>query len=67
MAERGGENARFTVLVNSLDSFEDCWQPFFLLFSRYRQKRVAPILSLKDFVLLPVQPVHVCLIRTHSA
>lgn len=26
---------RLTVLVNSTDSFEDCWQPFFRLFSIY--------------------------------
>jgi hypothetical protein len=28
-------NPHFTVLVNSCDAFEDCWQPFFRLFSRY--------------------------------
>lgn len=27
--------AEFTILVNSTDSFEDCWQPFFKLFSEY--------------------------------
>jgi hypothetical protein len=27
-------NPHFTVLVNSCDAFEDCWQPFFQLFSR---------------------------------
>jgi hypothetical protein len=28
-------NPHFTVLVNSCDSFEDCWHPFFKLFSKY--------------------------------
>lgn len=28
-------NSRYTVLVNSCDAFEDCWLPFFQLFSRY--------------------------------
>src|SRR5882724_6357915 len=26
---------RITVIVNSTDSFEDCWVPFFTLFDRY--------------------------------
>jgi hypothetical protein len=66
MAEYGGEDARFTGLMNLWDSFEDCWQPFLMLFSRYRHKRFAPILSPKDFVFLPVQPVFACLTRTPS-
>lgn len=28
-------NSHYTVLVNSCDAFEDCWHPFFKLFSRY--------------------------------
>lgn len=31
-------SVRYTVLVNSTDSFEDCWEPFFRLFSRYWPK-----------------------------
>lgn len=26
---------RYTILVNTTDSFEDCWQPFFTLFARF--------------------------------
>ena len=29
------KNPNFTVLVNSCDAFEDCWLPFFKLFSKY--------------------------------
>lgn len=28
-------DALYTILVNSTDSFEDCWYPFFTLFSKY--------------------------------
>lgn len=28
-------NDKFSVLVNSCDGFEDCWNPFFTLFQRY--------------------------------
>ena len=28
-------NANYTVLVNTTDSFEDCWEPFFKLFKKY--------------------------------
>lgn len=28
-------NAEITILVNTSDSFEDCWDPFFTLFARY--------------------------------
>lgn len=28
-------NSDFTILVNSTDSFEDCWRPFFKLFSKF--------------------------------
>jgi len=28
-------NKSYSILVNSTDSFEDCWQPFFKLFSKY--------------------------------
>ncbi|MBD2594938.1 hypothetical protein H6G74_11430 [Nostoc spongiaeforme FACHB-130] len=27
--------SQLTILVNSTDSFEDCWQPFFTLFAKY--------------------------------
>lgn len=41
-----------TVLVNSTDSFEDCWVPFFTLFSRYWPDNPFPIVlntESKDF------------------
>lgn len=28
-------STRFTIVVNSCDAYEDCWAPFFLLFSKY--------------------------------
>jgi len=28
-------NSRYTILANSTDSFEDCWYPFFKLFSKF--------------------------------
>lgn len=31
----GGSQGIYTVLVNSTDSFEDCWDPFFELFAKY--------------------------------
>ena len=34
----------FTVLVNSSDGFEDCWKPFFTLFSKYWLEAHEPIL-----------------------
>lgn len=43
---------RLTVVVNSTDSFEDCWQPFFRLFSRYWGDCPYPIVlntETKDF------------------
>lgn len=41
-----GSSARFgfTVLVNSSDGFEDCWNPFFTLFARYWPDFKGPIL-----------------------
>lgn len=32
-----------TVLVNSSDGFSDCWQPFFLLWTRYASRLSSPI------------------------
>ncbi len=34
----------FTLLVNSCDAFEDCWDPFFTLLDRYWPALTAPIL-----------------------
>ena len=34
----------FTVLVNSSDGFEDCWDPFFKLFDKYWPNCNAPII-----------------------
>ena len=36
--------AGFTVLVNSCDDFEDCWDPFFTLFATYWEKPWPPVL-----------------------
>jgi hypothetical protein len=36
--------APFTLLVNSSDGFEDCWEPFFTLLERYWKGLRAPIL-----------------------
>jgi hypothetical protein len=37
------KNNNFSILVNSTDSFEDCWHPFFTLFSKYWPDCHAPI------------------------
>lgn len=45
----------FTVLVNTSDGFEDCWNPFFKLFSTYWEDCKNPILlntELKDYAYL---------------
>ncbi|MFY9512723.1 MAG: hypothetical protein WAQ05_17285 [Rubrivivax sp.] len=34
----------FTVLVNSCDAFEDCWDPFFTLYRRHWPQADAPVL-----------------------
>lgn len=36
--------APYTILVNSSDGFDDCWQPFFTLLARYWPECNAPIL-----------------------
>jgi hypothetical protein len=38
----------YTVLVNSCDSFEDCWHPFFLLLRRYWPECTAPLLLVTE-------------------
>jgi len=43
MSEPSRVKDGFSVLVNSSDSFEDCWQPFFTLFSRYWPDCDAPL------------------------
>ncbi len=35
--------SRYTLLVNSTDSFADCWEPFFTLFARYWPDPKPPI------------------------
>jgi hypothetical protein len=42
-------NPKFTVLVNTCDSFEDCWYPFFTLFNKYWPKCEYPILLNTEF------------------
>lgn len=45
-------NTQYTILVNSTDSFEDCWEPFFKLFSTYWPECSQPIVlntETKDF------------------
>lgn len=37
-------NLRYTILVNSCDNFEDCWNPFFTLFKKNWKNCNAPIL-----------------------
>ncbi len=37
-------SSKYTVLVNSSDGFEDCWEPFFKLFNKYWPSCDAPIL-----------------------
>ena len=37
-------NSPFSILINSSDGFEDCWQPFFVLFNKYWPDCDAPIL-----------------------
>jgi hypothetical protein len=37
-------NIPFTVLVNTSDSYSDCWAPFFTLFSRYWPENSAPVI-----------------------
>jgi len=46
------ENSMYTVLVNTSDNFEDCWNPFFILFKKYWSNCSANILlntEFKDF------------------
>jgi hypothetical protein len=43
------EIMNYTILVNSSDGFEDCWNPFFTLFSKYWQSCSAPILLNTEF------------------
>lgn len=46
------ENNKLTLLINTSDGFEDCWQPFFKLFSTYWESFSQPILlntEFKDF------------------
>ncbi|RZK77381.1 MAG: hypothetical protein EOO85_08980 [Pedobacter sp.] len=38
------QTENYTVLVNSCDAFEDCWNPFFTLFCKYWPDFSAPIL-----------------------
>ncbi|AKM30419.1 hypothetical protein AB870_10340 [Pandoraea faecigallinarum] len=53
-------NQPYTILVNSSDGFDDCWQPFFTLLKRYWPACDAPILLNTErktavFSDLPVQ------------
>jgi len=40
---------KYTILVNSSDGFEDCWEPFFLLLNKYWQTDGIPILLNTEF------------------
>jgi hypothetical protein len=48
MSGQTTRGAGYTVLVNSCDSFEDCWQPFFLLLRRYWPECDAPLLLVTE-------------------
>ena len=43
-ADRDATPFPFTIIVNSCDSFEDCWFPFFTLFDRYWSTPRPPII-----------------------
>ena len=52
------QNLSFSILINSSDGFEDCWQPFFTLFGRYWPNCDVPILlntELKDWAFPGLQ------------
>lgn len=58
------KSSPFTLLVNSCDAFEDCWDPFFTLLQRYWQGALPPILlntEYKDYTFpdLPIETTRV--------
>jgi hypothetical protein len=65
--KQGDEGSKFTVLVNSCDSFEDCWEPFFLLFSRYWPECVAPLLLVTETKDWIHERVNVCCTKVQRA
>ncbi|SFG62156.1 hypothetical protein [Pedobacter insulae] len=42
-------NPTYTILVNSSDNFEDCWDPFFTLYQKYWNVANVPILLNTEF------------------
>jgi hypothetical protein len=49
----------FTVLVNSSDSFDDCWDPFFVLFARYWPEYLSRIVLNTENKLYLHQPLDI--------
>lgn len=47
--ESSGINDKYTILVNSCDSFEDCWVPFFMLLEKKWKSCRSPILLNTEF------------------
>lgn len=43
MLDNASNSTDLTIFINTSDSFEDCWQPFFTLFHRYWPDCVYPI------------------------
>lgn len=42
-------NKLFTIIVNSSDGFEDCWNPFFTLFKKYWPNNQSPVFLNTEF------------------
>ncbi|MCA0932651.1 hypothetical protein LCM02_09325 [Lutimonas saemankumensis] len=63
---KGLSNNSFSILVNSCDNFDDCWDPFFTLFSKYwknYQGKLYLNTEYKDYNCknLDIVPLRVCI------
>ena len=59
-------NNKFTILVNSCDTFEDCWVPFFTLFKKNWNRSPSPILLNTEFKTFSSNGLNIKSTRSHQ-
>jgi len=59
-------NNKVTILVNTSDGFEDCWNPFFKLLSKYWKNCNLPILINTEFKTFEYQNLNITASEAHK-
>lgn len=59
-------NSKYTLLVNSCDSFSDCWDPFFILLKKKWENNNFPILLNTEFKTYKHEGLNIKTSRSHQ-